>query len=56
MGTDGEKLRSFYGQLFDWTIDADNSLGYGIVQRETNFEGVGIGAPSAPCPRGCRDI
>jgi predicted enzyme related to lactoylglutathione lyase len=42
MGKDGEKLRSFYAQLFDWMIDADNPLGYGIVQRETNFEGVGI--------------
>ena len=42
MGKDGEKLRSFYAELFDWTIDADNPLGYGIVQRETNFEGVGI--------------
>jgi uncharacterized protein len=24
MGTDGEKLREFYAELFDWTIDADN--------------------------------
>jgi predicted enzyme related to lactoylglutathione lyase len=43
MGKDGEKLRSFYAELFDWAIDADNPLGYGIVERETNFEGVGIG-------------
>lgn len=43
MGKDGEKLRSFYAELFDWAIDADNPLGYGIIQRETNFEGVGIG-------------
>jgi uncharacterized protein len=40
---DGEKLRSFYAQLFDWKVDADNPLDYGIVQRETNFEDVGIG-------------
>jgi len=43
MGKDGEKLRSFYAELFDWAIDAENPLRYGIVQRETNFEGVGIG-------------
>jgi uncharacterized protein len=42
-GKDGEKLRSFYAQLFDWKIDADNPLDYGFVQRETNFEDVGIG-------------
>jgi predicted enzyme related to lactoylglutathione lyase len=43
MGKDGEKLRSFYAELFDWAIDADNPLGYGIIKREMNFEGVGIG-------------
>jgi uncharacterized protein len=43
MSTDGENLRSFYAELFGWTIDADNPLGYGTVRRETNFEGVGIG-------------
>jgi predicted enzyme related to lactoylglutathione lyase len=26
MGKDGEKLRSFYAELFDWAIDADNPL------------------------------
>ena len=43
MGKDGERLRSFYAELFDWAIDAGTPLGYGLVQRETNFEGVGIG-------------
>jgi uncharacterized protein len=42
MGKDGEKLRRFYAQLFDWKIDADNALAYGLVERETNVEGVGI--------------
>ena len=42
MGKDGERLRRFYAELFGWAIDAGNPLGYGIVQRETNFEGVGI--------------
>jgi uncharacterized protein len=52
MGGNGERLRSFYGQLFDWAIDADNRLDYGIVQRQTNFEGVGIGGGIGGMPAG----
>lgn len=45
IGKDGEKLHSFYSNLFDWEIDADNPMNYGIVAREgnTNADGVGIG-------------
>lgn len=45
IGKDGEKLRSYYSNLFDWEIDADNPMNYGIVAREgnTNTDGVGIG-------------
>lgn len=45
IGKDGEKLRSYYSNLFDWEIDADNPMNYGIVAREgnTNADGVGIG-------------
>jgi predicted enzyme related to lactoylglutathione lyase len=28
---DGSKLRSFYASLFDWKIDADNPMNYGMV-------------------------
>jgi predicted enzyme related to lactoylglutathione lyase len=28
---DGGKLRSFYASLFDWKIDADNPMNYGMV-------------------------
>jgi uncharacterized protein len=49
---DGEKLRSFYAKLFGWAIDAGNPLGYGVVQRETNFEGVGIGGGIGGMPEG----
>jgi len=52
MGKDGEKLRSFYAKLFDWKIDADNPLKYGLVQRETNFEGVGIDGGIGGLPEG----
>src|SRR6266498_2537087 len=44
MGKDGDKLRSFYSDLFDWKIDADNQMNYGMVSREDNLDqGIGIG-------------
>jgi predicted enzyme related to lactoylglutathione lyase len=45
IGKDGEKLREYYSQLFDWQIDASNPMNYGVVQRDgnTNSDGVGIG-------------
>ena len=52
MGKDGEKLRDFYAELFGWTIDASNPLEYGIVERETNFEDVGIGGGIGAIPEG----
>jgi len=32
MGRDGGQLRSFYSDLFGWKIDADNPMGYGMVE------------------------
>jgi predicted enzyme related to lactoylglutathione lyase len=54
IGKDGEKLREYYSQLFDWQIDASNPMNYGIVQREanTNSDGVGIGGGVAGGPEG----
>ena len=54
IGTDGEKLREFYGELFDWPIDADNEMNYGMVSREENqsADGVGIGGGVAGGPEG----
>jgi uncharacterized protein len=45
IGNDGEKLQSFYSEMFDWKINADNPMNYGIVDREENLnsEGIGIG-------------
>ena len=45
IGTDGEKLRGYYSDLFGWEIDANNPMNYGVVQRDgnTNTDGVGIG-------------
>ncbi len=35
-GKDGAALQSYYADLFDWDIDANNEFGYGIVTREAN--------------------
>ena len=52
-GRDGAALRSFYADLFDWRIAADNPMGYGVVDRENlSAEGVGIGGGIAQGPEG----
>ncbi len=53
-GQDGAKLHSYYSELFGWEIDADNEMGYGLVQREgnTNADGIGIGGGIATGPQG----
>jgi uncharacterized protein len=54
IGKDGEKLQSYYSELFGWAIDADNPMGYGVIQREgnVNADGVGIGGGVATGPEG----
>ena len=41
---DAAKLQPFYSELFDWKIDANNPMNYGIV--DTGGKGIngGIGA------------
>jgi uncharacterized protein len=53
-GKDGEKLQSYYSELFGWEIKADNEMKYGIIDREgnTNSDGVGIGGGIATGPEG----
>ena len=54
IGRDGQKLQSYYADLFGWEIDADNPMNYGMVQREgnTNPDGVGIGGGVGGGPEG----
>ena len=49
VGRDAAKLRSFYGDLFDWEIDANNPYDYGIVS--ANGQG-GIGGGIGGCQDG----
>jgi predicted enzyme related to lactoylglutathione lyase len=54
IGKDGDKLRSYYAELFGWEIDADNPMKYGIVPREGNLnaDGAGIGGGIGGGPEG----
>ncbi len=51
---DAERIQSYYADLFDWEIDANNPMRYGIVAREgnTNPDGVGIGGGIGAGPEG----
>ena len=53
-GKDGKKLQEYYSDLFGWEINADNPMGYGVVQREgnVNADGVGIGGGISRGPEG----
>jgi predicted enzyme related to lactoylglutathione lyase len=54
IGKDGDKLQSYYSELFGWEIDSNNPMKYGIVQRDgnTNADGAGIGGGVAAGPEG----
>lgn len=54
IGKDGEALKRYYGELFDWSIDSSNPMNYGIVGRDENLgsDGVGIGGGVAAGPEG----
>jgi uncharacterized protein len=54
VGKDGDKLKSYYSELFGWEFDSDNPMNYGIVQRDgnTNADGAGIGGGVATAPEG----
>lgn len=47
VGKDGKKLQNFYSKLFDWKIDANNSMNYGQVSAADAGLGGGI-APAQP--------
>jgi uncharacterized protein len=54
LGRDGAALRSFYGELFDWRIDAENPMSYGMVSKDDNVseDGTGIGGGIGEAPEG----
>ena len=53
IGKDGDKLNAYYAELFDWEIDSNNPLKYGMVTRESNKTqsgdlGIGGGVGQGP--------
>jgi uncharacterized protein len=54
VGKDPEALQRYYSELFGWSINADNPMRYGIVDRDgnTTSEGVGIGGGVGGGPEG----
>jgi uncharacterized protein len=54
IGKDGDKLKSYYSELFGWEIDSGNPMNYGVVQRDgnTNPDGAGIGGGISAAPEG----
>ena len=54
IGSDGEQLQGYYSELFEWEINADNEMKYGLVDREANKseEGIGLGGGVGQGPEG----
>jgi uncharacterized protein len=54
VGKDGEALQKFYGDLFDWKVDSDNPMNYGMVSGDDNSSkmGSGIGGGVSATPEG----
>jgi predicted enzyme related to lactoylglutathione lyase len=51
---DGAAAQAFYGVLFDWELNADNPLNFGVVERTSakTDDGIGIGGGVAGGPEG----
>src|SRR5687768_13081250 len=49
LGADGDSLCGFYRSLFDWSIDADNPMKYGMVDTKAG-KGIpgGVGQTKGP--------
>ena len=56
MAKDAKAIRSFYADLFDWKIDANNPMNYGMVSPDDNASGgagtSGIGGGIGQLPDG----
>jgi len=59
-GKDGKKSQEFYSRLFDWNVDANNPMNYGIVTAGPDGGiGGGIGAAqqgTASSPHRAADV
>jgi len=44
IGKDAKKLQNFYSKIFDWKINADNPMNYGMVDAAGNGSEAGKGS------------
>ena len=51
-GKDAKKLQDFYAKLFDWKIDANNPMEYGMVEAADGGIAGGVG----PSPTGAGHV
>src|SRR6476646_8033691 len=49
---DMEQAQAFYSGMFGWELNADNPMGYAIVDREANLTRDGIGGGIGRAPEG----
>ncbi len=47
---DSKKSQKFYGDLFDWHVDANNPMDYGMVDTHTEGKGINGGIAAAQGP------
>jgi uncharacterized protein len=55
VGKDGDKLQSYYAELFGWNINSDNDMNYGMVDGKDNKTAdgnIGIGGGVGQGPEG----
>jgi predicted enzyme related to lactoylglutathione lyase len=48
IGKDAKKLQDFYAKLFDWKIDANNPMNYGLVEANEGGPPQGVGGGIGP--------
>jgi predicted enzyme related to lactoylglutathione lyase len=52
IGKDGEKTKSYYSELFDWEINSDNPMNYGLIEGGQGSVGPGIAGGIGQGPDG----
>jgi len=52
VGKDGARLQTYYGELFGWTMNADNPMNYALVEAEESSQGKSIPGGIGQGPEG----
>jgi predicted enzyme related to lactoylglutathione lyase len=52
VGKDGEMIKRYYAELFEWEIDSNNPMNYGLIAASEGSAGPGIGGGIGQGPEG----